>query len=90
VELSLRRDDRVAALAVRDSGMGIGVGDLERIFDPFVRLDAARTRETGGAGLGLAIARSIVGGHGGTLTADSLVGAGSVFTIRLPLASAAE
>ena len=90
VELALRRDDGFAVFAVRDSGMGIAAAELERIFDPFVRLDAARTRETGGAGLGLAIARSIVVAHGGTLTADSAVGAGSVFTIRLPLVPSAE
>jgi signal transduction histidine kinase len=60
--------------------------DLERIFEPFVRLEAARVRDTGGAGLGLAIARSIVAAHGGTLGAVSTPGAGSTFTIRLPLA----
>src|SRR5215470_1303496 len=87
VELALHREDRFAVLTVRDSGIGIAPGHLERIFDPFVRLDAARTRETGGSGLGLSIARSIVVAHGGTLTADSVPGEGSRFTIRLPLAS---
>jgi len=60
--------------------------DLERVFEPFVRLDAARARDTGGAGLGLAIARSVVATHGGTIAAESVPGAGSTFTIRLPLA----
>jgi heavy metal sensor kinase len=85
VELSLTTDDGHAVLAVQDTGIGITPADAERIFEPFVRLDAARTRETGGTGLGLAIARAIVLTHGGTLTLESQPGAGSRFTIRLPL-----
>jgi heavy metal sensor kinase len=85
VELSVTRDDGHAVVGVRDTGIGIVAADRERIFDPFVRLDAARTRETGGTGLGLAIARSIVAAHGGTLDVESTPGAGSLFTIRLPL-----
>jgi heavy metal sensor kinase len=92
VELSLRRErpdgaaGSLGVIGVHDTGVGIAAADLERIFDPFVRLDAARTRETGGAGLGLAIARSIVMAHGGTLGVQSTPGHGSVFTVRLPLA----
>jgi two-component system OmpR family sensor kinase len=86
VELSLLSDDRMATITVADTGMGIEPSDAERIFEPFIRLDAARGRETGGTGLGLAIARSIVIAHGGTLTVDSRPGAGSRFTISLPLA----
>jgi heavy metal sensor kinase len=86
VELSLISGDHVAAITVADTGIGIEPAEAERIFEPFVRLDAARGRETGGTGLGLAIARSIVIAHGGTLTVDSRPGAGSRFTISLPLA----
>jgi heavy metal sensor kinase len=86
VELSLSCADGHAVLTVRDTGAGIDPSDTERIFEPFVRLDAARARDTGGAGLGLAIARSIVVSHGGTLSVESTLGAGSLFTIRLPLA----
>jgi heavy metal sensor kinase len=86
VELSLRTADGHALLAVQDTGIGIAPADAGRIFEPFVRLDAARARETGGTGLGLAIARSIVIAHGGTLMLESEAGAGSRFTIRLPLA----
>jgi heavy metal sensor kinase len=86
VELSLARADGAAVLAVQDTGLGIDPADAERIFDPFVRLDAARARETGGSGLGLAIARSIVVSHGGTVAVESAPGAGTRFTIRLPLA----
>jgi len=86
VELSLRREDSSAALVVQDTGLGIDPADAERIFQPFVRLDAARARDTGGAGLGLSIARSIVLAHGGMLSLESAPNAGSRFTIRLPLA----
>ena len=87
VEVSLARGDGsspTAVIAVRDTGPGIPAADLERIFEPFVRLDAARTRETGGAGLGLTIARSLVAAHNGTLTVHTSP-TGSTFTIQLPL-----
>jgi heavy metal sensor kinase len=86
IELSLTREDDTASICVQDTGIGIARSDAERIFEPFVRLDAARARETGGAGLGLAIAREIVRAHGGALAVDSEPGAGSRFTIHLPLA----
>jgi heavy metal sensor kinase len=88
VELSLTSGDGAASLTVADTGIGIDATDGERIFEPFVRLDAARSRDTGGAGLGLAIARSIVAAHRGTLLLESRPGSGSRFTIRLPLAPA--
>ena len=87
VELTLRTADGQAVFAVQDTGIGIAPADAERIFEPFVRLDAARARETGGTGLGLAIARSIVLAHGGTLTLEREPGPGSCFVISLPLAS---
>jgi heavy metal sensor kinase len=86
VELALTRAADRAVISVTDTGVGIPAGDLERIFEPFVRLDAARARDTGGSGLGLAIARSIVAAHEGTLSAESAPGSGARFTIRLPLA----
>jgi heavy metal sensor kinase len=86
VELALTQADRSASIVVRDTGPGIEPADADRIFQPFVRLDVARARDTGGSGLGLAITRSIVLAHGGTITVDSTPGAGSQFTIRLPLA----
>jgi heavy metal sensor kinase len=89
VELGLATQDGTAAVTVADTGIGIAPGDADRIFEPFVRLDAARARDTGGAGLGLAIARSIAVAHGGTLSAESRPGAGSRFVLRLPLAPAA-
>jgi len=67
---------------VRDTGMGIDPADAARIFDPFVRLDAARSRDEGGAGLGLALVRAIVDAHGGAVTVGIHPGAGSRFTVR--------
>jgi len=85
-ELALRVADRWAEILVSDTGIGLDPADLARVFEPFVRLDAARALDAAGAGLGLPIARSIVTAHGGTLAAESAPGAGSTFTIRLPLA----
>jgi heavy metal sensor kinase len=85
VDLALTRAENRAVISVADTGIGIPAVDLERIFEPFVRLDAARARDTGGTGLGLAIARSIVAAHDGTISVESTPGSGSRFTIRLPL-----
>jgi signal transduction histidine kinase len=70
-------------VAVRDTGAGIPADALPRVFDRFYRADAARER-SGGTGLGLAIARMIAEQHGGTLDAESELGRGSTFTVRLP------
>lgn len=86
VELSLTRAGDEVCLAVRDTGIGIDRADAARVFEPFVRLDDARSRETGGAGLGLAIARSIAVAHGGRVTLDSAPKEGSAFTVHLPAA----
>ena len=85
VEITLSREERWAVLAVTDTGPGIDAADFTRVFEPFVRLDTARARETGGTGLGLAIAQAIVVAHGGTIGVHSAPGAGSTFTIRVPL-----
>src|SRR5262249_49718067 len=82
--VNLAGADGWAMLSVTDTGIGIAAADTERIFEPFVRLDAARARETGGTGLGLAIARSIVTAHDGSIAVESAPGSGSRFTIRLP------
>ena len=69
---------------VRDTGCGIPGEQLENIFDPFVQVDRRLNRPVEGTGLGLAISRELAQGMGGTLTATSTVGEGSVFTLRLP------
>jgi heavy metal sensor kinase len=74
-----------AGLAVSDTGPGIAPEHLPKVFDRFYRLDAARTRAGGGSGLGLAICQELVEAHGGRIWADSVPGAGSTFTLALPL-----
>jgi two-component system OmpR family sensor kinase len=76
-------------LAIADTGDGIPATHLPHIFDRFYRTDPARSRDRGGAGLGLAIARAIIEAHGGQIsaTSDGLPGHGSTFTIRLPYRS---
>jgi signal transduction histidine kinase len=86
VDVSVVADGADAVLAVEDTGPGIDAADATRIFEAFVRLDAARARETGGSGLGLAIARSIVVAHRGTIAVERAAGGGARFTIRLPRA----
>jgi len=70
--------------SVRDFGQGIASEHLTRIFERFYRVDKARSRESGGTGLGLAIARHMVEMQGGTIRAESELGAGSNFLVRLP------
>jgi signal transduction histidine kinase len=79
-------NDQVA-LAIQDSGPGLPVEDLERIFDRFYRTDSSRQRDNasaGGSGLGLAIARSIVQAHGGSISAESETGQGLKVIVKLP------
>jgi len=73
---------------VRDTGAGIPAHDLERIFERFYTGDPARMRNQSGTGLGLAVAKHIVEGHGGRIWAESVVGQGAGFYFSLPLADA--
>jgi signal transduction histidine kinase len=75
------------AIRVRDTGLGIPAEKLTSIFDPFVQVDVSRNRTTEGTGLGLAISRELARGMHGDLVVDSTVGAGSTFTLTLPLVS---
>lgn len=75
--------DGTVALAVADTGMGISPEDLPHVFDRFFRGDSSRARETGGAGLGLALVRELVDAMGGGVTAESTIGRGSRFTVTL-------
>ena len=79
--------DQNVVLEVRDTGVGIPESEQMRIFEPFHRGDPSRSRETGGAGLGLSICRRIAERHGGEISVESRPGKGSTFTVKLPLAS---
>jgi two-component system, OmpR family, heavy metal sensor histidine kinase CusS len=85
VTLGLRRSNGSAIAECRDTGIGVSAEDLPHIFDRFYRADKARSREFGGVGLGLSIARWFAEAHGGSIEVQSTAGTGSVFRIRLPL-----
>jgi signal transduction histidine kinase len=85
VDLRLGSERQRAVLSVRNTGEGVPEDQLEAIFDRFVRLDASRTKATGGYGLGLAIARAIAEQNGGSLKADSIPGKWTQMTLALPL-----
>ncbi|MBD0020635.1 HAMP domain-containing protein [Gordonia pseudamarae] len=90
LSFAISRDDRAGTVtvSVADNGPGVADADKTRVFDRFVRLDAARDRDRGGSGLGLAIVADIVRAHGGTVVAEDNPGGGAVFAITLPLAAA--
>ncbi|MDO7905647.1 HAMP domain-containing sensor histidine kinase [Paenibacillus sp. JX-17] len=85
IVLSLYAVRGAAELSVKDNGTGIELEHLSHIFERFYRTASSRSRKQGGAGLGLAITKSIVESHGGDIRVDSLVGQGTRFTISLPL-----
>jgi signal transduction histidine kinase len=87
VLLAARDAGSEVEVSVVDSGEGISTGDLPRVFDRFFRGDPARSRDRGGAGLGLTIARGIVEAHGGRIWIESTPGQGSRFSFTLPKAA---
>jgi heavy metal sensor kinase len=89
VALTVGNIDSKAVLEVSDNGIGIPAEALPRVFDRFFRVDKARSRELGGAGLGLSIVKSICTAHHGRVEASSLPGQGSRFRVELPLAAPA-
>lgn len=84
VEVDVRRRERGVDIAVTDRGNGIPEAELDRIFERFYRTDPARARNTGGTGLGLSIVKHVAAIHDGTVTASSVEGTGSTFTLSLP------
>jgi signal transduction histidine kinase len=87
VQIQLSQHQGYAIINVKDNGIGIAKTDLPFLFDRFYRVKHDRSRQTGGVGLGLAIAHAIVQAHGGQIQVQSQLGIGSTFTIRLPLSS---
>ena len=87
ITLSLRSEGEQAVVTVADTGAGIPKEDLPCIFDRFYRVDKSRNRAHGGSGLGLALVKTLVTAHGGSISVTSTLGLGSVFDVRFPLMS---
>ena len=87
VGVGVKNADGIVEIAVTDQGIGIPDDELDRVFERFFRIDPARSRHTGGSGLGLSIVKHVVQNHGGDIRVWSQPGKGSTFTIRLPEAS---
>jgi heavy metal sensor kinase len=85
VRVALARSNGFAVASVSDTGIGIDPVDIPHVFDRFWRADKSRSREQGGAGLGLSIAKWIVEMHGGSISVESELGKGSIFAIRVPV-----
>jgi len=87
IEVAVTTEDSVARMSVSDHGPGLRSDQLERIFEPFYRADPSRSRDSGGAGLGLSIVNAVVVAHGGHVTVKETSGGGATFEVELPLAS---
>jgi len=89
IQVALRAErtgkSELAVASIQDSGIGISADDLPRIFDRFYRVSTDRSRRTGGVGLGLSIAQSLIAQHRGRIMVTSLRGQGSLFEVKLPL-----
>jgi two-component system OmpR family sensor kinase len=90
VQVRLENERREVCVEVHDTGPGIPEDDLPHIFERFYRVEKSRDRDKGGAGLGLAIAKTILELHDRTLEVESTIGEGTVFRFRLPVAAAVE
>jgi histidine kinase len=87
VHVSVQRDHEAVRVSVRDSGVGLAPEDVERVFQRFYRVDKSRARASGGSGVGLTIARSLVEAQGGRMWAESPgLGRGSSFIFTAPIA----
>jgi len=90
IMISTEVKDQYAFLDVSDTGIGIAAEHLPHLGERFYRVDKSRSREAGGSGLGLSIARSIAEAHGGALTLSSMPDQGTTVTLKLPLAQSAR
>jgi signal transduction histidine kinase len=90
VAVAGRQEGPSAIIEVSDTGIGIPPECLPRVFDRFFRVDKSRSRQMGGAGLGLSIAKALVERHGGRIEAESSTGKGSTFRVSLPIAAVGE
>ena len=87
IRLATFTESEIAVLRVADDGPGVPAGERERIFERFVRLDESRSRDSGGAGLGLAVVRAVAEEHGGSVAVVDLDSPGAAFEVRLPAAA---
>ncbi len=85
ITLNARRGEREVIVEVQDEGIGIHPREQKKVFEQFFRVDDPRVQEQGGSGLGLAVVKHIIEGHGGRLSLDSQPGRGSTFGLHLPL-----
>jgi len=88
IRVGLRREGDQAAVTVADTGIGVAGHEMPRLFERFHRIDNARSRSNEGSGIGLALVRELVQLHGGSITAESTLGRGTTFTVRLPFGTA--
>jgi len=86
IDVTLSTEDSVAKLSVADHGPGLNAEEIDRIFEPFYRADPSRSRDSGGAGLGLSIVSAVVTAHGGHVNVHETEGGGATFEVDLPLA----
>jgi two-component system, OmpR family, sensor kinase len=86
IEVAVDTDDGLGRMSVADHGPGLADGDVGRIFEPFYRADPSRSRDSGGAGLGLSIVSAVVTAHGGRVKVRETDGGGATFEVELPLA----
>jgi signal transduction histidine kinase len=84
VQIAARRDGDLVTVEVDDSGPGVSEAEVDTLFEPFVRGEVSRSRKTGGAGLGLSIARGFVEAHGGSIEAWNKESGGALFRISIP------
>ena len=82
--ISLKDLENEVIVSIRDTGIGISENDHDKIFDRFFRVDASRSRDTGGVGLGLSICKNIADLHKGKIEVKSTIGKGSTFLVTLP------
>jgi len=86
IEVAVATSDGVGSVSVADHGPGLAAEDIEQIFEPFYRADSGRSRDRGGAGLGLSIVSAVVSAHGGRVKVSQTEGGGATFEVELPLA----
>jgi two-component system OmpR family sensor kinase len=85
IEIGVSTEDGVGRISVTDHGPGLKPEDMDRIFEPFYRADPSRSRDSGGAGLGLSIVSAVVAAHSGHVKVVETAGGGATFEVELPL-----